>query len=69
MLSPDIKLTERESQIIKMRFGIGAFEAMTLEQVGAHFGVTRERVRQIETKALTKLRRSKVMQSLKEDYL
>lgn len=69
MLVPDIKLTERESQIIKMRFGIGAFDAMTLEQVGAHFGVTRERVRQIEAKALNKLRRSKVMQSLKEDYL
>jgi RNA polymerase primary sigma factor len=69
MLSPDIKLTERESQIIKMRFGIGAFDAMTLEQVGEHFGVTRERVRQIEAKALSKLRRSKVMQSLKEDYL
>lgn len=69
MLVPDIKLTLREAQIIKMRFGIGSQDAMTLEQVGAHFGVTRERVRQIEAKALTKLRRSKVMQSLKEDYL
>lgn len=69
MLVPDIQLTVREAQVIKMRFGIGSQDAMTLEQVGAHFGVTRERVRQIEAKALKKLQRSKIMQSLRDAYI
>jgi RNA polymerase primary sigma factor len=51
-----------------MRFGIGGAEPMTLEQVGEVFGVTRERVRQIESKALRKLRASPQIQVLK-DYL
>jgi RNA polymerase primary sigma factor len=58
-------LTEKEARVIKMRFGIGGAEPMTLEQVGEVFGVTRERVRQIESKALRKLRASPQMQELK----
>jgi DNA-directed RNA polymerase sigma subunit (sigma70/sigma32) len=39
-----------------MRFGIGADKPMTLEEVGKHYGVTRERIRQVENKAIRKLR-------------
>ena len=49
-------LTERESMVLQMRFGIGMNADHTLEEVGKQFGVTRERIRQIETKALRKLR-------------
>ena len=49
-------LSARESSIIKMRFGIGRDKAMTLEEVGEHYGLTKERIRQIENKALRKLR-------------
>jgi len=49
-------LTPREAEIIRMRFGIGFDKDQTLEEVGRHFSVTRERVRQIEAKALRKLR-------------
>ena len=49
-------LKERERQVIIMRFGLNGKPAMTLEQVGEVFHVTRERIRQIETKALRKLR-------------
>ena len=51
------KLTPREEKIIRMRFGVGHAEAHTLEEVGQVFGVTRERIRQIEERALDKLRR------------
>jgi RNA polymerase sigma factor (sigma-70 family) len=68
-LQPDVNLSEREIQVIKMRFGIGGVDSMTLEQVGEHLGVTRERIRQIESKALAKLRRSRGMRELKEAYL
>jgi RNA polymerase primary sigma factor len=50
------KLTPREQQILRMRFGIGDARDHTLEEVGQVFGVTRERIRQIEAKALEKLR-------------
>jgi RNA polymerase primary sigma factor len=50
------KLTPREQQILRMRFGIGNARDHTLEEVGKVFGVTRERIRQIEAKALEKLR-------------
>ena len=49
-------LDDRERRIIEMRFGIGTDRPMTLEEVGQHFNITRERVRQIEGKALRKLR-------------
>ena len=49
-------LTEREAKVIRLRFGIGDGYPRTLEEVGAEFQVTRERVRQIEAKALRKLR-------------
>jgi RNA polymerase primary sigma factor len=49
-------LTPREEQILRMRFGIGQKNDSTLEEVGKLFAVTRERVRQIEAKALRKLR-------------
>ena len=49
-------LTPRESKVLKMRFGIGMSTDHTLEEVGKQFDVTRERIRQIEAKALRKLR-------------
>ncbi|MDB5970249.1 MAG: rpoD [Hydrocarboniphaga sp.] len=49
-------LSERESQILRMRFGINMESEHTLEEVGKHFELTRERIRQIEAKALIKLR-------------
>ena len=52
-------LTPREEQVIRMRFGIGDGSEHTLEEVGQRFSVTRERIRQIEAKALRKLRSGK----------
>jgi RNA polymerase primary sigma factor len=49
-------LTPREQRILRMRFGIGSTADHTLEEIGKEFGVTRERIRQIEAKALEKLR-------------
>ncbi len=59
-------LSDREQKIIKMRFGIGGGKSHTLEEVGAEFSVTRERIRQIEAKALTKLRKNKDTKKLHE---
>ena len=62
-------LNDREREVLIMRFGLGDGRVRTLEQVGNHFKVTRERVRQIETKALAKLRqpaRSKHLQGYLE---
>jgi RNA polymerase primary sigma factor len=50
------ELTPREQRILRMRFGIGSTAEHTLEEVGQEFGVTRERIRQIEAKAIEKLR-------------
>ncbi len=49
-------LSQREAEIIRMRFGIGFEKDYTLEEIGGHFSITRERVRQIEAKALRKLK-------------
>ena len=49
-------LSERERQVLMMRFGLSDGRMRTLEEVGSHFNVKRERIRQLETKALAKLR-------------
>jgi RNA polymerase primary sigma factor len=49
-------LSERESKVLQLRFGLEDGRSRTLEEVGLDFGVTRERIRQIEAKALRKLR-------------
>ncbi len=50
------KLTPREEQVVRMRFGIGDGRAHTLKEVGQKFSLTGERIRQVEAKALRKLR-------------
>ena len=59
-------LLPREQKILRMRFGLDDGRAHTLEEVGKEFDVTRERIRQIEAKALGKLRRNRVSKKLKE---
>jgi RNA polymerase primary sigma factor len=64
-------LTEREAKVLKMRFGLGDGNEHTLEEVGQQFKVTRERIRQIEAKALRKLKhpsRSKKLRSFTNGY-
>ena len=61
-------LDEREAEIIRLSFGIGSNQKATLEEIGAKFNLTRERIRQIKEKALRKLRTSKRSNKLK-DYL
>jgi RNA polymerase primary sigma factor len=59
-------LTEREQKILRMRFGLDDGKSHTLEEVGQEFSVTRERIRQIEAKALAKLRKHKDAKKLYE---
>ena len=61
-------LTEREKEVLKMRFGLNEAQPLTLEQVGKYFNVTRERIRQIEAKALRKLKHPSRSKKLR-DYL
>ena len=61
-------LTEREQKVLTLRFGLEDGRARTLEEVGKEFNVTRERIRQIEAKALRKLRHPSRSRKLK-DYL
>ena len=61
-------LTERERQVVRLRFGLEDGQVRTLEEVGKEFGVTRERIRQIESKVLAKLRHPIRSQRLR-DYL
>ena len=61
-------LSEREAKVLKMRFGLDGYRPMTLEEVGKEFGVTRERIRQIEAKALRKLKHPSRRKKL-QDYL
>ncbi len=58
-------LTEREREVIKLFFGIGVEHPMTLEDIGEQLGITRERIRQIKDKAITKLRSQSRSKSLK----
>ena len=62
------ELSERERQVVRLRFGLEDGQARTLEEVGREFGVTRERIRQIESKTLAKLRHPQRSQKLR-DYL
>ena len=61
-------LTPREEKVLRLRFGLDDGRARTLEEVGKEFNVTRERIRQIEAKALRKLRHPSRSKKLK-DYL
>ena len=58
-------LTEREQKVLRLRFGMNDGRARTLEEVGREFDVTRERIRQIEAKALRKLRHPSRSRKLK----
>ena len=62
------RLTQREREILKLRFGIDERKSYTLEEIGLRYNLTRERIRQIENKALGKLRKPDVSRKLK-DYL
>ena len=61
-------LTERERKVLSLRFGLEDGHAKTLEEVGKEFNVTRERIRQIEAKALRKLRHPVRSQTLRSFY-
>ena len=61
-----IDLTPREQKILAMRFGLNDGITHTLEEVGQEFGVTRERIRQIEAKSLEKIREHHALKKLKE---
>jgi RNA polymerase primary sigma factor len=61
-------LSDRERQVVRLRFGLEDGQVRTLEEVGKEFGVTRERIRQIESKVLAKLRHPIRSQRLR-DYL
>jgi RNA polymerase primary sigma factor len=61
-------LDDREKDVVRMRFGLDGEQPRTLEEVGKHFGVTRERVRQIEARTMAKLRHPHRSQKLR-DYL
>ena len=66
------EIDKRSRDVLVLRFGLGGEDAMTLEEVGQHFGVTRERIRQIESKAMRKLshqnRRSILQPFMGDDY-
>ena len=54
-----VPLTDREREVLRLRFGLGMDREMTLVEIGRRLSLTRERVRQIEAKALAKLRESR----------
>ena len=63
-----LELSDREQEIVRLRFGLDDGQVRTLEEVGKLFGVTRERVRQIETKTLMKLRQPSVSTPLRDYF-
>ena len=63
-----LKLTEREAKVLRLRFGLDDGKSHTLEEVGNQFGVTRERIRQIESKALRRMRHPSKSKNF-QDYL
>ena len=67
-LLDDCNLTDREKEIINLRFGLDNDEPMTLQDIGEKYHISRERIRQIETLALIKLRRSRYIKKL-ADYM
>ena len=62
------QLNEREMRIIKLRFGLGGEGPYTLEETGRFLGITRERVRQLQEKALAKLRENNIIQDFRDQY-
>ncbi len=62
------QLSEREADILRMYYGLDGRKPMTLEQIGAHYGLTRERVRQVKERALQKLRHPVRVNKLQEHY-
>jgi len=60
------QLSDREMRILQLRFGLAGVGPLTLEETGKMLGITRERVRQIQEKAITKLRGLKMVRELKE---
>jgi RNA polymerase primary sigma factor len=62
-------LTPREQKVIRLRYGLDDAHPRTLEEVGREFSVTRERIRQIEAKALRKLRHPSKLKRLKDDFI
>jgi RNA polymerase primary sigma factor len=60
-------LSERESGAVSLRFGLAGGQPRTLDEIGKVYGVTRERIRQIESKAMSKLRRPSRSRALRDD--
>jgi len=63
------ELTEKEQQIIKMRFGIDTFEEMSLLEIGKRFNLTKERIRQIEKRIMEKLMNSAKTEKIREEFV
>ena len=63
------ELKDREQKVIALRFGLDGEEKQTLEEIGKIYGVTKECIRQTESRALNKLRKNKKIENIYEDYL
>lgn len=68
MFAKNVKLTQREHDVIVQRFGLDGRDSRTLEEIAQQYGVSRERIRQIEVKALRKLKSSEAVQKLRGFY-